>query len=231
VDWWLTGPGQVRLEHDRALLANHHPKLTIEIVNGRVEANGRLSIEVGETEMRLDYQLRLVFPDNYPRRAPFAFDAGNVFPHDLERHFLSEPSGAFCLWLPTCPQWQSNDPDALLDFIDNHVAQFFVRLYLYEQGFGWVGAQYSHGLSAYMEYAGEAGLGAEQVVSLLLLDLSGWDSPASPCPCRSGLFYGWCHRGWVHSFRLAPRDERDLLSALVYGAVVSGVDWHPWRRS
>ena len=227
--WWLTERGQERLEHDRALLASHHPRLAIETVDGHVEANGWLTIEVGETQMQVSYELRLVFPDSYPTRAPFAFDEGNAFPHDLDRHFLTDPPGAFCLWLPTRPEWRPADPDALLDFVNNHVAQFFVRLYLYEHGYGWVGPQYSHGLSAYLEYATEAGLGAEQVVLLLLLDLSGWDSPASPCPCGSGVCYGWCHRGWVHSFRFAPRDERDLLVALVYGRVVSGVDWHPWR--
>lgn len=230
--WWETQAGQERFEHDRALLTSHHPDLVMGVVGTRVEANGHLAIEVGESGMRLDYRLQMVFPTDYPKTAPTVFDAGNAFPHVIERHFMTNPDGACCFWLPMKPQWRAGDPDALLRFISEHVAPFFLRQYLFDE-YGWLGPAYAHGWRAYLEYAEDEGVSRQQIVELLPA-FAGWDQPGSPCPCGSGRPFGCCHREFVRSFGVANADDVARFLTVVgfeeaFRRVISGSDWHPWR--
>lgn len=212
MSWWQTPAGQKRLERDRALLAPRHPGLSLGIVGNHVEARGSIVIEVGDAEIGLRYAVVLVFPDDYPESPPVAYDAGNGFAYEADRHFF--PDGRCCLWLDVAPQWSSLDQNGLIRLIDEHLAVFYVRQWLYDSGNGWVGPAYPHGPTAYLEYAMEQGLSFEQLRRLVPA-IRGWDEGARACPCGSGKAYWVCHREFALSFRRAnPETIRLFLMAI-----------------
>ena len=200
MSWWESPAGRGRLERDRASLALRQPGLRLS-VGDHVEARGKIVIEVGESEVVLSYAIRLVFPDDYPASPPTAYDDGNGLDYVADRHLY--PDGGCCLWLDVAPRWSSLDPDGLTRFIDEDLAVFYVRQWLYDAGKGWVGPAYSHGLAAYLEYAADRGLTMEQLRLLLPAILGEWDEGARPCPCRSGGAFWLCHREFALTFRRA----------------------------
>lgn len=195
--WWTLPAGQKRLDQDRGLLASRHPGLHIAVVRDHVEANGTIEVTVGESEIVLRYAIHLLFPEDYPESPPAAYDAGNGIPYTGDRHFFT--NGRCCLWVDVAPKWSSLDPDALLDFLDEHVALFYVRQWLFDQGHGWTGPVYSHGWYAYIEYAIEQRVTFEELKALVPA-IRGWDDGLRPCPCGSGTRYWFCHREFVRSF-------------------------------
>jgi hypothetical protein len=210
----MTPRGRERLEQDQALLSESHPDLAISVVEGRVEANGPIDITVGEHEICLRYQIRLVLPDNYPETAPDAYDSSDAFEHVADRHFYS--SGKCCLWVDVDPQWSSSDPGGLARFVNEQVAVFFLRQWLYDQGQGWKGPEHSHGWLAYVEYAIEKNVTLNQLIALLPA-LRGWDEGHRPCPCGSSERYWLCHREFVVSFRQAGPDSLEAFLLAIEG--------------
>jgi hypothetical protein len=226
--WWETPRGEERLGRDRALLSQRHPGLVISVVDSRVEVNGPINIVVGDSEICLRHQIRLVLPGDYPESAPDAYDSANAFPHIAERHF--HLSGKCCLWVDVNPKWSSLDSIGLVRFIDEQVAVFFLRQWLFDEGQGWTGPQHSHGLVAYIEYAAEKGLNPKQLLEFLPA-LRGWDEGHQPCPCGSGNRYWLCHREFVVSFRKADPDEMTTFLAVLEGQVEKRGAAHIRHRS
>ena len=68
----------------------------------------------------------------------------------------------------------------------------------------WPGEQWSHGTDGHRQWVREqvGGLNADQLRRLLReAGAERRRSPASRCPCGSGLSYRLCHRDWVFAIR------------------------------
>lgn len=196
---WYERDGGIRLAHDRTLVTNVYPglKYSIDDEAGRIYIEGAVRL-LAECGVPTDIQVRVEFPDDYPKGEPRAYDAANRFPHTADRHFY--PDGRCCLWLPPESRWNQSDHEGLCRFLEE-VAVFFDRQLVYDaEGKGtWPGEQRGHGYNGYAEFVQEL-LGGDQQLLILLAPIFANVSGIgrnSQCPCGSGLKYKKCHMSTV----------------------------------
>jgi hypothetical protein len=149
---------------------------------------------LAECGVPTDIQVRVEFPDDYPKGEPRAYDAANRFPHAVDRHFY--PDGRCCLWLLPESRWNRSDPEGLCRFLEE-VAVFFDRQLVYDaEGKGtWPGKQRGHGSNGYIEFVQELLDGDQQLLTVLAPIFANVSDIGRnrQCPCGSGLKYKKCH--------------------------------------
>jgi len=195
---WYERDGGLRLAHDRALLNRLHPQLSygVDPETGLVCLRGSLEYRLA-CNVPTRVAVRIVFPPDYPRCEPTAYDDGNRFPHVADRHFY--PSGRCCLWLPPESIWKPGDSDALVGYVDQ-VALFFDRQLVCEaqpthRRIQWPGGGRGHGIAGYLEYVRDVLGGDEGTVAALTPVLVGRRRIGRnrQCPCGSTRKYKKCH--------------------------------------
>lgn len=193
--WFEQDEGEARLAQDRELIRHDYPGLKYVLNHRlrRVHLNGHITLRA-ECGVPTRIQTRVVFDDSYPKREPVAFEVGDLFPHDADRHFYR--SGACCLWLPVESQWKPDEPDGLHKFLDQ-VSTFFERQLIYDASpeKAWAWGERGHGIKGYIEFVQEELDGDALLVSKFTGVLCGREKiePASPCPCDSGKKFKYCH--------------------------------------
>lgn len=148
--------------------------------------------------------VRVVFPYDYPRHEPVAYDADDMFLHIADRHFFTD--GGCCLWLPVESEWDPCDARALFYLLDQ-VSAFFERQLIYDASPEkiWAWGERGHKLAGYIEFVQDILGGGASLFGKFEGLLSGRDQidPASPCPCGRGKKFKYCH-----AKRLAQVTER-----------------------
>jgi hypothetical protein len=209
---WDERDGGARLAHDKALIAVSYPDLKYGI-NARTEEiflYGAMTL-ISKSGIPTRIETRVIFPDNYPHEEPKAYDISNrFFPHELDRHFWSDER--CCLWFPLESEWDSEDSNALINFL-HQLALFFMRQLIYEADprKGWAWGQRSHGIWGFLEYIQDK-LGVPQNLVDNFAPLLTGDSviqSREPCPCNSRLRYKACHASIVH--QLMENISREML--------------------
>lgn len=197
--WFERNQGRL-LQQQQLMVRAHYPGLTFQIdsESGRMLLEGDFVLKA-ECEIPTTIRIRIKFPSNYPSSEPTAYDVGEFFPRDVDRHILS--SGAFCLWLPPCSPWSEGEPDAsLLRFLDE-VLVFLDRQLVYDATGGkhWPGPHYRHGKYGYLDFMLSILEGNEELLNALLPVILGDVSPGRNdiCPCGTQLKYKHCHEGVV----------------------------------
>lgn len=192
---WYARDDGARLSHDRALVARGYPELDLRVdaERRRVTLEGHVVLKEATSGIPTRLATRIEFPPDYPAREPVAFEVGGRFPRGGDRH-INEDDGSCCLWLPPKSKWNSADPDALEDFL-NEVASFFERQLVYEASGQWPGSQWDHGLAGYAEFVLEQLDGSSAVLDVLAT--TGEPGPNARCPCGNGRKYKRCHSAAV----------------------------------
>lgn len=195
---WYERDGGARLASDRALVAaSPYTGLTYSIdrANRRCVLEGDI-VYVSDSGLHATVSVRIVFPDEYPRLEPTAYDAAGRFVHDADGHFIPGSGGRCCLWLSWESGWSADEPAALLTFLDQ-VALFFHRQLIFEaRGRDeWPGPARDHGTRGYYDFLKDALNVDESLLRLFLprLEQYGLHPRHGPCPCGSGLPYRECH--------------------------------------
>jgi len=195
---WHERDGGLRLAHDCALLNQLHPQLSYRVdpETGFVCLHGNLEYQLA-CNVPTWVAVRIVFPHDYPRSEPVAYDEENRFPHIADRHFYA--NGRCCLWLPPESSWKPSDGDALVEFVDQ-VALFFDRQLVCEaqpshRHIQWPGGERAHGVTGYLEYVRDVLGGDEGAVAALVPILVGRRRIGRnrQCPCGSARKYKKCH--------------------------------------
>ena len=191
---WYERDDGARLAFDRRLVAEHYPELSFRVDHEtrRVELEGLIRL-VADCGIATPIGVRLIFPDDYPEAEPRAFDAGDRFPHDADHHFFAD--GQCCLWLDLDSEWDKDDPDGLLRFLDQ-LSLFFDRQLTYEATGIWPGGERPHGWdSATVDLVLDLLDGDGQLLDALTPAFAN-RSPTgrnSSCPCGSTRKYKRCH--------------------------------------
>lgn len=196
---WYERDGGARLAKDRALVAaSHYAGMTFSIddANCRCVLEGDI-VYASESGIQTPVSVRIVFPDEYPRQEPRAYDAADRFVHDDDGHFISDREGGrCCLWLKWETSWSADEPDALLAYLDQ-VALFFHRQLIFEANgrTQWPGPARDHGVRGYYDFLNEALDVGDDALRLFLPRLEQYGSYPrhGPCPCCSGRSYRECH--------------------------------------
>lgn len=196
---WYERDGGARLAQDRALVAaSHYAGLTFSIdrANHRCVLAGEI-VYASESGIKTPVSVRIVFPDEYPRQEPRAYDVADRFVHDADGHFITDREGGkcCCLWLKWETGWSAHDPDALLAYLDQ-VVLFFHRQLIFEAGGRkeWPGPARDH-FRGYYDFLKERLDVDDDVLRLFLLRLEQYGSHPrhGACPCGSGRPYRECH--------------------------------------
>jgi hypothetical protein len=192
--WFEQDEGDRHLARDRALIRLDYPGLKYGLHHSarKVFLDGNITLRA-ECGIPTLIKTRVIFPDHYPDVEPLAFETGNMFSHNADRHFYRD--GLCCLWLPVESKWRAREATALREFLD-HVSTFFERQLIYDASPDkrWPWGARGHGIVGYIEFAQEA-LGDSTRVSDFMSLLSGEEKiePNSGCPCRSGKKFRHCH--------------------------------------
>jgi SEC-C motif len=195
---WYERDGGTRLDADKKLLALHYPTLrfVVDDREKRVKVVGSLCLnsECG-TSYNVAVEIRL--PRDYPSSEPVAYDAERRFrpaPRKAieDRHICS--NGQFCFWLPPNSPWSSDDPQALLTFLDE-LSVFLDRQLIYDVTGEWPGPHYDHGVRGYQQFIIEKLQGDLSLFLQLRPVLAGELSIGrnDACPCGSGIKFKRCH--------------------------------------
>jgi hypothetical protein len=224
--FWYERDGGARLEADRVLVAaSPYATLTygFDPVRRRYSLEGPIVYQ-SDSGIQTRVTVRIVFPNDYPRREPRVYDPVNRFVHDADGHFLPDKDGdgRCCLWLDWETEWDSRNPGALLQFIDQ-VALFFYRQLIFEERgrTDWPGPAREHGVHGYYEFLKEQLRANSNELRGLLpaLENYGLRPRFGACPCGSGHSYEECHLDDVK--RLVDKvGRRELERRIAY-----------WRRS
>lgn len=198
--WFEQDEGDARLSRDRQLIKGKYPDLKYGLNhrNKFVFLYGEIVLKEASSGIPTRIGVKILFPDEYPKTEPIAVEIANLFEHIADRHFY--PNGICCLWLPPESQWNPDDENALLKFLD-HVAVFFERQLIYDATGGtvWAWGERGHGRSGYIEYIQEKlNVTSEKLQNFLPL-ISGKMSfeKKSRCPCGSGRPFRFCHLSMV----------------------------------
>lgn len=209
---WFDGSGQVRLDHDKAIVAELTPELHHEIQpDGHMALVGDVGVKTSSgVAFRIATQVD--FPDEYPRQEPVAREVGDRFLHDADHHFFD--SNVCCLWLDVESKWRASDPDALRVFL-LELGVFYQRQLVMEAqpGRGYPGPQRAHGVEAYLDHAVERWRLTRGDLHLMIKALTVGVSRNAPCPCGSRVRYRKCHRQRITTFR--DRIRNDQLERLI----------------
>lgn len=192
--WFERDEGDARLAYDRAFIAYDYPFLKYGL-NFRLRQVFLSGVIVLRAECGIPTRIKtsIVFPDAYPEHEPLAYEVGNKFDHDIDRHFYR--NGRCCIWLDAESEWKPHDPSALLNFL-HQVSFFFERQLIYDadpqKRWAWGGR--GHGIDGYIEFVQET-LGGASLADIFMPLLSGKEavSPNSACLCGSKRKFKNCH--------------------------------------
>lgn len=194
--WFERDAGDARLAADRQLIAAAYPNLKYGLNFRRHEVFLRGDIVLVEASSGIPTRIatEVRFPDDYPETEPQAFEIGNRFVHEVDRHFYSDTEGC-CLWLPPESQWDEKDPAALMNFLD-HVTLFYERQLIFDASGGkiWPWGERGHGNNGYLEFFAErlGGIGNARIFEKIVRKKIQLPR-RSQCPCGSGRRYKDCH--------------------------------------
>lgn len=155
-----------------------------------------------ENESIDEYEIKIIFQDEYPVSLPLVYEIGSRIPRNPDRH-LNPPRWEACLFLEIA-RWEVWPVGAsFLDFLQKPVHNFFLSQSYFERKGRWPLGQYGHGEVGVLEYLSEK-LGTTDLVKLkgfcdgLLQDRipRQWR-----CPCASGLRFKKCHGDLVQGLK------------------------------
>lgn len=205
-----------RLLRDRALLAQHYPKLRFEISKTAESpisaiATGPLAIMMPDGTIEA-VEVRIEFARIYPTRAPRAYDVAKRWTPERARHI--EPDGHFCLFLRALDEPDMSDESSLILFM-NDLEQFLRQQFIldsqrrFNPAASFPGPEWPHGNLAYAVFAARLLRQEEQHVSEALWQAA-VDAPDrhAPCPCGAGLTHEQCHFGTCRKLRRALHEGR-----------------------
>ncbi len=196
---WFERDGGVLFRKEQALVEQNYPGLmfAVDPMTSHMQLKGTITL-LSECGVTTPLSVRIEFPADYPLSEPDAYDEGKHFAEDVDRHIVR--GGRFCLWLPPCSPWNSEDPNRLLRFLDE-VAVFLERQLIYDATGQreWPGPQQKHGHAGYEEFMLEL-LGGNEADLRALFPVILGRLPIGrnePCPCQSMWKYKHCHEGIV----------------------------------
>lgn len=194
--WFERDAGDARFTRDRRLIKTKFPTLKYGLNhrNKSVFLYGEICLKEESSGIPTKIDVKILFPDDYPKIEPIAMETSNLFEHIADRHFY--PNGICCLWLPPESHWIADDQNALLNFLD-HVAVFFERQLIYDSTGEkiWAWGERGHGRSGYIEYIQEKlFVDAKKLQNFLpLITGTAFLDKKTRCPCGSRRPYQFCH--------------------------------------
>jgi hypothetical protein len=130
------------------------------------------------------FQIRIDFPNTYPRDMPYLTEVGGRIPRTVDRHVFPK-SGIACLQVPE--EWLLGPNRSFRHFLEVPARNYFLGQALVELGNPWPFGERDHGVGGLYQSYGEA-IGendpetTERMLSLLAMkDVKGHHH----CPCGS----------------------------------------------
>jgi hypothetical protein len=214
MQWYKTNQRLFREERDA--LASKHPRLKLRILGPGASINpyiglkrepavamGVFVLEVADTTRKYEYQIALVFPDDYPKHPPQMYVNDEKLPINIDRHIVH--GGQACLGAPSEIQHRWMSAPNIVSFLDEIIGSFLVwQIYYDAYGSSPEWGQRSHGKEGILEFYTEI-LGFERNVNIAgFMTLLARKNPPGGhelCPCGSGQRLRTCHREVVFKAR------------------------------
>jgi hypothetical protein len=166
-------------------------------------ARGILVLEVPGTTRKYEYEIALVFPDDYPKHPPTMYGNDPKLPVDIDRHMIT--GGQACLGAPSEVRRKWASAPNIIAFVDEIVAPFLAwQVYYDTYGCPPEWGQRSHGKEGIIEFYAEIlGLTVNDNIEGFMELLARKNPPGGHeiCACGSGNRLRSCHRGAVSSAR------------------------------
>lgn len=184
-----------------------YPKLRIvEFSDDKLELAGEYDLKaqlIGSQLVDRKYQLRIIFPPDYPRTLPKVFDEGNYFPLDQEYHTYSD--GSFCLGSELKIKSLLLDDHSISSFFEGAVDPFLYAVTHRIEFGNFPYGELAHGEPGLIDDYGEMFRVSGKLAVMRALQALGKrkrEANKLPCPCGCGLRLGRCdYRFVLNRFR------------------------------
>lgn len=155
---------------------------------------GRIDIVDLEGNNWDTYEVKIVFPLNYPQDLPILFEVGGKIKRDKEWHI--NVSGSCCLGPPVKLLIDLAGRITLVDWLDKHAVPFLANHFLKDKTDHYAGEEYSHGHKGILEFYQQ--WWNQEDAQEILLKLGKITKKIKigrnkPCFCESGKNYKECH--------------------------------------
>jgi hypothetical protein len=163
-----------------------------------------------------EFDIRMVFPDRYPRQEPKVFEIGGRIPRTPDRHINGGGDCCVTVW----EHWLATAPDhSVAGFIKGPLNEYFLGQFCVEKTGKWPFGERPHGLAGLEEaYADALGIPNKRESLLYHLKLlsQNWPKGHWLCPCGSGRILRRCHRNDMLDLhrRIPPVAARPMLRRL-----------------
>ena len=173
-------------------------------------ARGIFALEVPGTNRKYEYEIALVFPEDYPKHPPTMYGNDPKLPVDIDRHIIT--GGQACLGAPSEIRHKWMSGANIVSFLDEIVAPFLAwQVYYDNYGCPPEWGQRSHGKEGILEFYAEIlGLRANVNVREFMNLLARKNTPGGHevCPCASGRRLRNCHvESVIKARRLVSPDD------------------------
>lgn len=188
MEWWRKNPAELQSVRSDV---DSFPNLSLDIVEGAVVVQGSWSV-FGEYRFIRDYEVRIVFPDDYPLTPPLVFETGGAIPP--KRHLNGD--GTCCLFAP--PERWEKWPlgSSFASFLNGAVKEYFFSQAHFDLTGEWPFGEWGHdfvGIYQYYQEKLDVASPDEMLALIRNRNLSKKKSKLVDCPCGKKKKYFECH--------------------------------------
>lgn len=169
---------------------------------------GTIEIEDSNGDFWGKYQIKIVFPQNFPFEFPKMFETGGKIPKEGDWHIY--PDGSCCTTVRLNELLVSRNGITLLRFLDEFGVPFLANHKHKELKGRYASGEYSHGMGGYWEFFQEKLNTKDLQIILrgLTLLLNGQTPERNAlCFCGTGRKYKKCHMASIHELSFLPNSE------------------------
>ena len=145
--WWQLDPSL--LADIRNCINEHYPDLKLKELDDGVEILGKWSV-YGKEHLIRDYEIKIMFPDDYPKKPPKVMEVGGAIPPTKDHHVNLDGSACLFASPERWEKWPLGAPFA--NFMLGPVTEFFFSQAYHQLTNSWPFGEWSHGDTGIVEF-------------------------------------------------------------------------------
>ena len=192
-------------------LEREYPALKPVFENEHWQLVGTLDV-IDEFGKKWDqYQVKIIYPHEFPKKVPVMFETGGRIPRETDYHVNGD--GSCCLSVPALEMIILSKGINTINFIQELAIPYLANQTYKRKKGHFAGEEFAHGAGGIYQFYSDTFQTQNPVIILTLLGgliLNQLTGRNNPCPCNSGKKYKKCHLQAVQY--LSPVSREMLIS-------------------
>lgn len=182
-------------------VGRHCPHLVCVDTESGLDVVGGLQITAGTGREITRFAIRIIVPEEFPRKPITVFETANRIPRSPDRHV--NPDGSCCIGVPAALHARMGSGYTVSQYVLGPVTDYFVGQACVESGLPWPAGEARHGVTGILDFWKQK-LRCQDYDSALVLLIAAARTRRprknSRCPCGARRRIRACHRqeiDWV----------------------------------